>query len=136
MSTNLTAPTQGRNLTNLQVSFLDALFGEAKGDPRIARELAGYGKKTPLALIMRPLAAEIAEGTRQYLAQHAPEAVATLIEIMTTEFPPPGSKLRLDAAKEVLDRSGLVKKEQKEVVQRQNIKVRSHKNKKYKGKKS
>ena len=34
--------TQEKSLTNMQEKFLDALFGEAKGDPRRAAELAGY----------------------------------------------------------------------------------------------
>ena len=34
--------TQKRNLTDMQEKFLDVLFGEAKGNPKYAAELAGY----------------------------------------------------------------------------------------------
>ena len=34
-------PSQKKSLTDTQEKFLDALFGEARGNPRIAGELAG-----------------------------------------------------------------------------------------------
>ena len=33
--------TQKRNLTDMQETFLDVLFGEAKGNPREAARIAG-----------------------------------------------------------------------------------------------
>ena len=34
--------TQKKSLTDMQEKFLDVLFGEARGNPRHAAELAGY----------------------------------------------------------------------------------------------
>jgi len=37
--------THEKSLTNTQEKFLDALFGEARGNPKKAGELAGYSAK-------------------------------------------------------------------------------------------
>ena len=37
-------PTQKRSLTDSQEKFLDVLFGEARGNPKKAGELAGYSE--------------------------------------------------------------------------------------------
>ena len=41
-----TKPEKTRELTTLQTAFLDALFGEANGDPLKAGELAGYSQNS------------------------------------------------------------------------------------------
>ena len=52
--------TQKRNLTDMQEKFLDVLFGEAKGNPKHAAELAGYSAHS-YPKVVRNLKKEILE---------------------------------------------------------------------------
>ena len=62
-----------KELTEQQEQFLEALFGEAKGNPKQAGEIAGYDGTTP------------------------------------------GANIRMEAAKQILDRVGLVKREKVDI---------------------
>ena len=47
--------TQEKSLTDTQEKFLDALFGEAQGNPKRAGELAGYSEHSyPCLLYTSP----------------------------------------------------------------------------------
>ena len=87
------------------------LFSEAKGNLRTARRLAGYSDKTPITSITNSLKDEIVEECKKYLASAAPSAIHALVEIIQGEMPVPGAKDRIAAAKEILDRAGLVKQD-------------------------
>jgi len=101
------------DLTDKQKDFLDALFGEANGDPKIAGEIAGYSHYT---IPLKALKEEIIDRAEQVLAAFAPKASMQMINTMgLEESTTPGANVRLEAAKQVLDRIGLVKKEKIDV---------------------
>lgn len=104
-----------KSLTEREEKFLEALFGEAKGDPSKARRLAGYPNNKPVNSIIKELKEEILERIQFQLASKAPEAVFTLVELMTETIPSPNAKVRLAAALALLDRAGIVKVEKKQV---------------------
>jgi hypothetical protein len=96
-------------LTSKQQDYLTALFGEAKGVHKDALRIAGYSE-TSGPDVVRSLKAEIIDLAEQILAKGAPVAAFTLIDAAAGE----GefiSNIRLDAAKQVLDRIGLGRKE-------------------------
>ena len=74
-------PTQKRSLTDSQEKFLDALFGEARGNPKKAGELAGYSEHS-YPKVLRNLKSEIVSRAENYLATHSAKA-ATKIAIHT-----------------------------------------------------
>jgi hypothetical protein len=104
-----------KNYSELELKFLEALFGEAEGDAKKAKQLAGYSPQKPLSSIVKSLKKEISLGTQLYLAEHAPAAVATLVKIIMSDVPVIMAKEKIMAAKEILDRAGVVKTEQKTV---------------------
>ncbi len=109
----LTVPN--KTLTEREEKFLEALFGAAKGDPKEAKKLAGYPTNMPVSNIVRRLKEEILEGTHNYLAMNAPSAVVALVQIVLEAGPVIGAKEKIAAAKEILDRAGVVKTEKREV---------------------
>jgi len=103
-----------RNLTEKQEMFLEALFGDARGNTMQAIKLAGYAEGTSSASIMKTLEAEIAERTKSLIATRGPQAAYSMLDVMEnpTDL---GNKEKMAAAKDVLDRSGFVKTEKVEV---------------------
>ena len=102
-------------LTTKQKLFLNALISEeAMGDLRTAMRLAGYSDNTKVAHTARELSNEIREATETLLAMYAPKAAYALTSILDN---PDVLNARhiISAAKEVLDRTDLVKKERVEV---------------------
>jgi hypothetical protein len=99
-----------RNLTERQKKFLDVLFEEAQGDAVTAKRLAGYSDNTPTTEIIAAIKDEVLERTNMYLARTAPRAAVSLAGALLdpTEL---GIKEKLSAAREILDRTGLVKTE-------------------------
>jgi hypothetical protein len=97
-----------------QQAFLDCLLGEAQGNIRSAMNIAGYSSSTKLSEVVNPLKDEIVERASMMLAMNAPKAAYGIINVL--EDPGSlGARNAISAAREVLDRSGLVKKEQIEV---------------------
>ena len=103
-----------RNLTAKQDKFLSVLFDEADGDVVKAKLLAGYSETTSTTEIIRGLKEEVIEATQLYMARNAPRAAMAMVSGITdpTEL---GIKEKMSAAKELLDRSGLVKTEKLQV---------------------
>jgi len=97
-----------------QKKFIDALLGEANGSPTVAKEMAGYSKNYPTKELMSTLKEHIIEATQLYIAMHAPKAAMAVIGGIDdpTEL---GIKEKLAAAKDLLDRAGVVKTEKLEV---------------------
>ena len=92
--------------TEKQQAFLDALFGEARGDLYKAKKIAGYSRTTCMKEITGPIAEEITDLTRRYIATYGPKAMFSVADVM--ESPTDlGNKEKLAAAREFLDRSGL-----------------------------
>jgi hypothetical protein len=103
-----------RQLTENQVKFLEVLFDEAGGDVVKAKKLAGYSDNTPTRLIVDSLKDEIFEGTKTYMSRIGPRAAVAFGQALMdpTEL---GVKEKMQAAKEILDRAGIVKTERVEV---------------------
>lgn len=104
-----------REYSDEELMFLAVLFDQAEGDPKKAKKLAGYSDKTPVKKITDDLSDEIYEATKKYIAQSATTAAYTMGRVMTGEEPLIGLKERMAAAKDTLDRAGLVKIEKVEV---------------------
>lgn len=103
-----------RQLTERQQKFLDVLFDEAHGDVVRAKQLAGYSDNVSTTEIIKGIKEEIMERTQLYMARNAPRAAMSLVSGMVdpTEL---GLRDKLNAAKDLLDRVGLVKTEKVQV---------------------
>ena len=106
--------TPKKEYTDKQQAFLDALMGEARGNIRKAMDIAGYSKGTKASEVTIPLKEEIIEQASMMLAMNAPKAAHGLIGVLDDPTAL-GARNAINAAREVLDRTGLVKKEKVEV---------------------
>ena len=103
-----------KQFTTMQKAFLDALFGEAEGDLKAAKNAAGYSAATSMHEVIDPIRDEIVERASSVLAVHAPKAAFSMIGVMDAPAQL-GARNIVTAAAQVLDRAGVVKKEQVEV---------------------
>ena len=103
-------PTQKRSLTDSQEKFLDVLFGEAKGNPKKAGELAGYPEHS-YPKVLRNLKQEIVSRAENYLAVHSAKAATKMVDMLDEDGTTPHANIRIEAAKQILDRIGIVKKD-------------------------
>jgi len=103
-----------RQLTEMQQRFLDVLFEEAGGNVVTAKKLAGYSESSSTSDITKGLKDEILEATQLYLARNAPQAAVAIAGSLSdpTQL---GIRDKLSAAKELLDRTGLIKTEKVQV---------------------
>ena len=103
-----------RQYTENQVKFLDVLFDEAGGDVVAAKKLAGYSDATSSAEVVKSLKEEILDATQTYMARNVPKAAVALAGGLydPTEL---GIRDKMAAAKELLDRTGLIKTEKIQV---------------------
>ena len=101
---------QSKELTTQQKTFINVLFGEAQGNPKKAGELAGYAPSS-YPNIIKALKDEIIERAEYSLALHSAKAVKGLVDALDEDGKTPGVNIRMEAAKQILDRVGLVKKE-------------------------
>lgn len=103
-----------RELTERQQKFLAVLMDEAGGDITTAKKLAGYSPKTTNTEITNSLKEEILDVTHSYLARNVPKAAMAMVGALydPTEL---GIRDKMAAAKELLDRTGLVKTEKMQV---------------------
>ena len=103
-----------RQLTEKQQKFLDVLFDQAGGDIGSAIKLSGYADGVSPTQIVASLKEEILEATQSYMARNAPKAAVAI----TSSLDDPtqiGIRDRMSAAKELLDRTGLIKTEKVQV---------------------
>ena len=103
--------TQEKNLTSSQEKFLDVLFGEARGDPKKAGELAGYSDHS-YPKVLRSLKSEIITRAENYLATYSARAATKMVDMLDEDGTTPHASIRMEAAKQILDRIGIVKKDQ------------------------
>ena len=103
-----------KELTEKQQVFLEALTGEARGNVRSAMRMAGYSDTTKIHEVVGPLREEIVERASMMLAMNAPLATISMIDVLHDPAAM-GARNAVAAAREILDRSGLVKKEQVEI---------------------
>ena len=103
-----------KKLTEQQSKFIEVLFTEAAGDPVKARKLAGYSDNSSTKEIMDSIKEEVIQATQLYIATNAPRAAMAVVSgiVDPTEL---GIKEKLNAAKDLLDRAGLVKTEKVQV---------------------
>ena len=103
-----------RKLTERQQKFLDALFGDANGRIKDAKIIAGYSAATNNQEIVKALKEEILEATQTFMASNAPRAAMAMVGgiVDPTEL---GIRDKMAAAKDLLDRAGLVKTEKMQV---------------------
>ena len=103
-----------RQLTEQQQKFLDVLFDEAGGSIVQAKKLAGYSDTTSTTHIVNSLKEEILDATQTYMSRNAPRAAVAMVGALMdpTEL---GIRDKMQAAKELLDRTGLVKTEKMQV---------------------
>jgi len=90
------------------------LFDEAGGDIVAAKKLAGYSDATATTDIVKGMKEEILEATQMYMARNAPRAAMAIVGGLSdpTEL---GIRDKMSAAKELLDRTGLIKTEKVQV---------------------
>ena len=103
-----------RELTERQQKFLAVLFDEAGGDVVAAKKLAGYSEGSSTTDIVKSLKDEILEATQLFMSRNAPKVAMAMVGGLydPTEL---GLKDKMMAAKELLDRTGLVKTEKMQV---------------------
>jgi len=103
-----------RQLTEQQQKFLDVLFDEAAGSVVEAKKLAGYSAGTSTTQVVNSLKEEILDATHMYMSRNAPRAAVAMVGALMdpTEL---GIRDKMQAAKELLDRTGLVKTEKMQV---------------------
>ena len=103
-----------RNLTEKQQKFLAVLFDEAGGDMVAAKKMAGYSDTSSTGEIVKGIKEEILEATQMYMARNAPKAAIAMTHALydPTEL---GIRDKMSAAKELLDRTGLIKTEKVQV---------------------
>jgi|TARA_R100000700_G_C3139753_1_gene121962 hypothetical protein len=106
----LPSKKENKELTEQQQKFIDALFGEANGSPKRAGEIAGYSPFS-YSKVVKSLKDEILERAEYSLAFNSAKAVKGLINALDDDGTTPGANIRMEAAKQILDRTGLVKKE-------------------------
>jgi|TARA_R110000796_G_scaffold56214_1_gene130444 hypothetical protein len=103
-----------KKLSEKQEMFLDALITDAKGNIREAMRMAGYSDTTKIAEVVGPLKEQITEKASMVLAMNAPKAAFGIVGVLDDPSAM-GARNSVAAAREILDRTGLVKKEQVEV---------------------
>ena len=103
-----------RQLSEKQEKLLSVLFDEAGGDVIVAKKLAGYSDATSTSDIIKGIKDELMEATQLYMARNAPKAAMAMVGGL---FDPTqlGIRDKLSAAKELLDRTGLVKTDKVQV---------------------
>jgi hypothetical protein len=101
---------ENKELTKQQQEFISALFGEAQGNPKRAAEIAGYAP-TSYPNVVKSLKNNIVEKAEGILAMHSPKAVMGLVNALDEDGMTPAANIRMEAAKQILDRVGIVKKE-------------------------
>jgi hypothetical protein len=103
-----------KKLTEKQEKFLRVLFDVAEGDVVKAKQLAGYSDASSTTDIIKGIKEEVLDATHLYMARNAPKAAMAVVNGVDdpTQL---GIRDRLSAAKELLDRSGLVKTEKMQV---------------------
>jgi hypothetical protein len=103
-----------KELTEQQKRFLEVLFAEANGNINHAMKMAGFSEGYSRRQLTNALKEEIIEATQLYIAMAAPKAAVAMINAIDdpTEL---GLKEKMSAARDLLDRAGLVKTEKVQV---------------------
>jgi len=111
---NLVTQEKTKQLTEQQSTFLNALFGQANGSPKVAGEIAGYSEHS-YPKVVKALKDEILQREEEVMLSYPPKATMGLVKAMDEDGSVPGASIRVEAAKQILDRVGLTKKEKLDV---------------------
>lgn len=103
-----------KELTVMQKLFLEHLFETTGGDEVEAKRLAGYSDNYPTSAVVESVKDEIVERTKLFLARKGPKAAFKLVDVLDNPEKL-GTKEILTAAKDILDRAGVVKVEKLDV---------------------
>jgi hypothetical protein len=101
-------PATTKKLTEKQAKFLDLLYGSCKGDIRLAYKEAGYTSNHP-EYVLEALKDHIVNHADALLAASAVKASISILDVLDAPEAL-GAAVKLNAAKEVLDRAGVQKK--------------------------
>lgn len=102
-------------MTEKQLAFVDALFDEdIQGNTKEAKLKAGYSPNTSLVYSAKMKDA-IIDRAKTYLAMNAPKAAHRMVGVLDNPTELGNDKL-LEASKQILDRVGITKIEQMEVM--------------------
>lgn len=104
--------TESRKYTPKEEAFLEALAGDAKGDVRLAKEMAEW--TVPIKDIYSRLSEEITEIAKKLIAMDTVLAYHHLKGLLN-EPEQLGARNKINVIKEILDRGGVVKKEHVEI---------------------
>ena len=97
-------------LTSKQQDLREDQRGEARGHISAAMDLAGYSQTTKTAEVVGPLKEEITEPVGLMLEMNAPKAAFGIVDVLDDPSAM-DARTAISAARKVLDRTGLVKKE-------------------------
>ena len=111
---NLITTQKVKKLTEQQSTFLNALFGKANGIPKKAGEMAGYSEHS-YPKVVKALKDEIIERAEEVMASYSSKATMGLVRALDEDGSTPGASIRVEAAKQILDRVGLTKKEKVDI---------------------
>lgn len=106
--------TDKKELTEKQEAFLEALCGDARGNIREAMNMAGYSSNTRINEVVGPLRDEIVDRASMVLAMNAPKATYSMVDVLNDPGAM-GARNAVAAATQILDRTGLIKKEKLEI---------------------
>jgi len=102
-------------LTDKQALFLELLMTpEIRGNIRKAMNEAGYSEGTRISTVVEPLQKEINEKANMMLAMNAPKAAWGMVDVLDNPEAM-GARNAIAASAQILDRTGLIKKEHIEV---------------------
>lgn len=101
-------------LNEKQEAFLELLFDKEVSSPEEAAKLAGYTCSVASIMNSKALTKAVLERSQSFTALHAPSAIMSILNVMSKPQMR-GAANALNAAKEILDRGGLVKKDKLEV---------------------
>lgn len=114
-------------MTPKQKVFINALFGEAQGNYRAAMDIAEYSKNTSINDVLKGCEEEIISSSKNFLAANAPKAAMAIVGVIDDPVEM-GTRDKLAAAKDVLDRIGVSKTDKIEVKAPQGIFILPRKN--------
>lgn len=114
-------------MTPKQKVFINALFGEAQGNYRAAMDIAEYSKNTSINDVLKGCEEDIISSSKNFLAANAPKAAMAIVGVIDDPVEM-GTRDKLAAAKDVLDRIGVSKTDKIEVKAPQGIFILPRKN--------
>lgn len=95
-----------KELTTLERTFLEHLFGEAQGNFSKALKLAGYADTISASQIRRQLRDEIVEAAKEYMSGAAVKAIFATENVLDSPNQL-GAANKIKAANSILDRAGM-----------------------------